>query len=656
MAPCLHAYHGCSMAGVFRQGDCLIVETIPFASLAPGDVIIFRQSSGGAEINVVHRVIAQHGQALITQGDQSVRPDPPVTADRLIGRVTACIRQASRHTVAGGPDGLLVAQQARRRKRLRGYLGRLLRLPYACLRDSGLVACVWRPRLRVLELQAGAQTIRKLVHRSTTVALWDREVGEWVARKPYDLLMPPRERPAHSVMPFVILSALTATLVFWGNHRHQFNQGGSTFQRSLLLAERLVAGQGYTLAQPDGTPAFYPMWGYPLLLAPGVWLGAPLLWITLVQFVLCGTAFWAFYRIFGLRPRLWHIPCLLPLFALCSVKWPDAVTLPLLLLLLERATKYLEDGRPRAAVGAAALFGLSVNVRSEFLLLPVCMLGLAWATRRGGDRKRWLALTGGLLLGGAVFLAPWAARSQALLGQWRLSSTNGGGVLYITLGQLPGNPWGIRHADAEAWTYVQARGLDSPWSPAGDAMLRAAWLERVVAHPFAFAGKVLGNGLRLATHGVYTGEYYTLIASPQAARSAVQALREGRWPVAWSAEDPVTGLLIIASATVYACFVLLLPLVLVTACACLCKHGYLRSWPGALAVSALLIHGVSLVLLAQHQTRHVNGLYLLGLGLTLRMAAQRRGRSVSHAVDLGSGGPQAIPCQAEGSQHVVAGS
>lgn len=422
---------------------------------------------------------------------------------------------------------------------------------------------------------------------------------------------------------FWVLSALLGVVVFWGNHHHLFNQGNSTYQRSLMLAQHLASGLGYTLDQPSGVPAFFPMWGYPLMLVPGVLAGQPQLWITAVQFLLSLMALRSFYRAFGLAPRMWHIPLLLPLFALGSVKWADAFTLPLTLLLFERLTRFLSQGGMKAGAGSAVVFGLLVNFRSEFLLLPFALASVALARQLGGHRARWLLLSGGLLAGGVLFLTPWAIRSHALLGCWRLASTNGGGVLYVTLGQLPDNPWGLRHSDAEAWDYVMARGEGSPWSPSGDLMLRAAWKECVATHPLAFVGKLACNGLRLATHGVYTGEYYTLATTPQSAHALLREWRAHPWQGLWHPQDPVTSLLWVGSAVLYACFLVLLAMALPTAIFHLCKRGH-APWPGAPVVMGLLVHSCGVVMLAQHQTRHANIVYLLSLGVVLRLLALRR--------------------------------
>jgi hypothetical protein len=48
-----------------------------------GDLLVF----AGRDALVVHRLVAKRGSSLILQGDNRGLPDPPVTAERLIGRV-----------------------------------------------------------------------------------------------------------------------------------------------------------------------------------------------------------------------------------------------------------------------------------------------------------------------------------------------------------------------------------------------------------------------------------------------------------------------------------------------------------------------------------------------------------------------------------------
>jgi signal peptidase len=83
---------GISMEPAYKRGDVAIVhDGVDPATLAVGNVILFRQGS----LPVVHRIIAIEegtaGRVFTTQGDNVGTPDPPVTVDRIEGKVVFLI-------------------------------------------------------------------------------------------------------------------------------------------------------------------------------------------------------------------------------------------------------------------------------------------------------------------------------------------------------------------------------------------------------------------------------------------------------------------------------------------------------------------------------------------------------------------------------------
>jgi hypothetical protein len=96
----------------FRPGDRIVLETCDARALRPGDVVVFRGGARGcadadAEVTtsstsspsspdarlVCHRVlrvdVAADRVTVHSQGDCTRAPDPPWSADRLVGRVVA---------------------------------------------------------------------------------------------------------------------------------------------------------------------------------------------------------------------------------------------------------------------------------------------------------------------------------------------------------------------------------------------------------------------------------------------------------------------------------------------------------------------------------------------------------------------------------------
>ena len=83
---------GISMEPAYGRGDVAIVrDGVDPASLQVDDVILFRQGS----LPVVHRIVAidegDGGRVFTTQGDNVEAPDPPVTPDRIEGKVVFLI-------------------------------------------------------------------------------------------------------------------------------------------------------------------------------------------------------------------------------------------------------------------------------------------------------------------------------------------------------------------------------------------------------------------------------------------------------------------------------------------------------------------------------------------------------------------------------------
>jgi hypothetical protein len=102
--------------------------------------------------------------------------------------------------------------------------------------------------------------------------------------------------------------------------------------------------------------------------------------------------------------------------------------------------------------------------------------------------------------------------SARATGHVLLTSTNAGHVLYISLGQLSNNPWGITPIDSDPRMH---RELDahfhhrstSSLTYASDRYLRHRFLHLVRAHPAAWLHKDLLNAKSTFTEGLYVGEF-----------------------------------------------------------------------------------------------------------------------------------------------------
>lgn len=83
---------GESMRPWLAPGDSIEVEAVSPGSLAPGDILLL-------EGLVVHRLLERTPYGLIVRGDAARATDPLWSSDRVIGRVTARVRDGRRTPV-----------------------------------------------------------------------------------------------------------------------------------------------------------------------------------------------------------------------------------------------------------------------------------------------------------------------------------------------------------------------------------------------------------------------------------------------------------------------------------------------------------------------------------------------------------------------------
>jgi hypothetical protein len=189
LAACPRFYHGGSMAGTFRPGDCLVVKPATWEQIHAGDVVVFR-SVGEEKNEIVHRVLSVRSGGMLTRGDANPKPDPDlVSRDALVGVVTSYERAGRFHPVHGGWRGLLGAAWLRFVQRLRQFFALVLRPLYRWLRKLGWVGFFWRPELTEIHLETAHGPLVKYIYRRRTVAQYWRKSGYFEARKPFDLVI-----------------------------------------------------------------------------------------------------------------------------------------------------------------------------------------------------------------------------------------------------------------------------------------------------------------------------------------------------------------------------------------------------------------------------------------------------------------------------------
>ncbi len=181
------------MKGTFKPGDKLIIETIPLIQIKRGDLIIFRVIDQEREDFVVHRVVDKKPCGLVTRGDNCREQDKELVAEENIyGRVIEYDRQGKIHKAWNGRLGMLRAGALHGRLQIIRILKFFLRKPYLMIRESGIVAKLWRPEIEIIHFETPDGPLIKYVHKGKTVAICWTEKNHWWYRQPYDFIIKPK--------------------------------------------------------------------------------------------------------------------------------------------------------------------------------------------------------------------------------------------------------------------------------------------------------------------------------------------------------------------------------------------------------------------------------------------------------------------------------
>lgn len=316
---------------------------------------------------------------------------------------------------------------------------------------------------------------------------------------------------------FFVVVVLISLFVVYLN-RHHLEQQTNFWNQYVPMAE-------YLRGVADRELLTYPMWGYPvlLLLAPSYNLA----WIP--QVLLGALAATLLYRQLlddlpehGTLLTVFFVGAV-PWYLLHSVKWPQSVAASLIILGLVLLNKSFRTNRIGLGALAGLLIGVSFYFRAEFTIFPVALVAVAALTRlirsaRSTPMKPILACAAVSWL----VLVPWAAHYRSETGRISITSSQGGIVAFISLGQLPNNPWGLDYRDEDAFTYLQERGIEAPaQSDTANQILIDEFKRRVREHPGAFAMKMGWNAATTLVGGFYSGEPH-LSADDRAALASMK--------------------------------------------------------------------------------------------------------------------------------------
>ena len=317
-------------------------------------------------------------------------------------------------------------------------------------------------------------------------------------------------------LAFLTLSIIVALL-----NRHHLEQQSNYQAEYVSMAEHFKG----TLRRENLT---YPLWGYPFLL----WILPRYTWIVWLQVALGAAALTLAWRRLQIElpeyRRVITIACVagIPWYAMHSVKWPQSFAASFLLLAILALDRGLRTASVAWGAVAGLLFGAVLYFRSEFLLLGAFLPLFCLVMRTPRPDLRSLTSLALLPLVAFVLLIPWAVSYHKQTGRYSLTASQKGIVAFISLGQLPGNPWGAEYTDEYAFAYLEQRGIGLPrYSDRGDRVLFQEYKRRVAEHPGAFAKKVLWNGAMITVMGFYNPEWQLDSASNRSYESLRTALR-----------------------------------------------------------------------------------------------------------------------------------
>lgn len=308
-------------------------------------------------------------------------------------------------------------------------------------------------------------------------------------------------RPGYWVT-FALLFAIQL-LVAYLNRRHLSEQG--IFEKSIM-----PVAQWYMGGRMPATVTF-PLWGYPALIA----LVRSTTLLLVVQAALGSAALALMHqelsRRFVAHRRAVNVLIFgaLPWFTLTSVKWPIAVSHAFIIVAVILLSRAITARSARRAALAGLVLGVALNVRSEFILYPLMIGGLALVLHllRRRDVLPWRQVA---TFGAVAWLCliPWGMWYRHWTGTTRFVSSNGGFVALMSLGQLPNNPWAIVHNDWWTMSYMRRHNMDHlyPFGHEADMWFKREFNAKVKEHPIAYAGKVLFNVRSIYTGGFYNGD------------------------------------------------------------------------------------------------------------------------------------------------------
>ena len=165
--------------------------------------------------------------------------------------------------------------------------------------------------------------------------------------------------------------------------------------------------------------------------------------------------------------------------------------------------------------------GITLNFRSDymmfFILVPFMsvLVFLKWLNSRIKFKKslyKFLTLIIAFYFSLFTLITPWMNYTSKNFDKLLLTSSNAGHVLFIGLGQLPNNKWGITTKDSDS---VKAKillnnGINESLSIDGDSILKKEFLRLITESPYEYFKKIVIGIVRVTFGGIYLPEFFEI--------------------------------------------------------------------------------------------------------------------------------------------------
>jgi hypothetical protein len=389
-------------------------------------------------------------------------------------------------------------------------------------------------------------------------------------------------------------------------------------QYYIPLADSILNDFSYSI---NGNSVSYPMWGYSILLSL-VKLFGSYNYIIGFQLVLCYFSILSFYRLFQLNYKNIHLVLLLPIISLSTVKWNDAIVGSLLIFYIEYLCKAYKSGVVKNFIISGLLLGIILNFRSEYLLLiPIQIVSvLVFKSVRSNVSFIKHCV---IYLTTFLILLPWALRNKSEFDELKFTSSNGAAVMYISLGQLPDNKWGIKPIDESAFNFVNKNKIKDPYSIDGEKILKSEFIDLVIKEPIEYAKKCGYNLLNIFIGGIYTGEYGSLLITRKERIRIDNKINSSKGIEKFNTilkEDYQSNVLILLEKIILISYRLLWLFLISYFMYLIFMKNYDEL---TIIIMVLVIFKLLTVSMIQYEYRHINSVYPFVLGIVLRKVVKK---------------------------------